>query len=323
MADSYEYEHVKNFLSYKSILESFGHDFSVDPTNDPIITKCRKNVSAEVVQRFFFTDLCIKINKYLKHFSDLKENIHEHCEYLNYYLNGKYKNNKDVLLYKNALDPNDPWNIFDDTISNVSKYKSKIYNLEEDVFDKIDTLYKLIEQYIFFITRTKQPDMRDHFCKYAEGFANLYNTAIDECYNEYDNKYCRELKEYRNKYITQEKFIKTCKNVQSLKPSPESNSSEVSANTGDLSTVVNDSYSASDIGVLVGKILGGCLASLLVYKFTPLKSLLPFRKQKKKTDWDNIDYEAHGYYSPNYEHEQTFEDTGQYNVQYYSRYDFE
>lgn len=55
----------------------------------------------------------------------------------------------------------------------------------------------------------------------------------------------------------------------------------------------------------------------------PLKSLLPFRKQKKNTDWDNIDYESYGYYSPNYEHEQAFEDTGQYNVQYYSRYDFE
>ncbi|SBS90270.1 PIR Superfamily Protein [Plasmodium ovale curtisi] len=323
MADSYEYEKVKDFLSYKAKFDSFEYKFSDFIISDPIVMKCRENKSLDVTKRFFLTDLCVKVNKYLKYFSDLNKNSVEHCEYLNYYLNGKYKNNKDVLLYQNALDPQDPWNIFDDSISNISKYKSKIYHLEEDVFEKIDTLYKLIEQYIFFITRTKQPDMRDNFCKYAEGFANVYNTAIDECYNEYNNKYCRELKEYRNKYSTQEEFIKTCQNVQSLKPSPEQNSSEASTYTRDISNAQDVSYSASDIGSLVGKILGGCLASLLVYKFMPLKSLLPFRKQKKNTDWDNIDYESYGYYSPNYEHQQAFEDTGQYNVQYYSRYDFE
>ncbi|SBT84132.1 PIR protein [Plasmodium ovale] len=324
MADSYEYEHVKNFLSYKSILESFGHDFSVDPTNDPIIAKCRNNVSVDVVKRFFFTDLCIKINKYLKHFNDLKQNIHEHCEYLNYYLNDKYNNNSDNFLYKNALDPKDPLNMFDASISNISEYKCKLYHIKEDVFKNIHILNKLNEEYILFITKKARNDVgHNDVCNNARNFANIFKTAIIKCYDNYDNNYCKELKAYRKKYNIYAEYINTCSDVPSLKLPPEPNTLEVSTNTRDLPTIENDSYSASDIGVLVGKIFGGCLASLLVYKFTPLKSLLPFRKQKKNTYLDNIDYEAYVYYSPSYEHEQAFEDTGQYNVQYYSRYDFE
>lgn len=123
------------------------------------------------------------------------------------------------------------------------------------------------EEYILFITKKARNDV-DHgnVCKHADNFANLFNTAIIKCYDQYDKKYCKELEVFRNKYNTYAEFIKTCPNIESLKSPSKEYNSEISSYTQDPSSSEDVSYSASDIGVLVGKILGGCFASLLVLK---------------------------------------------------------
>ncbi|SBT59447.1 PIR Superfamily Protein [Plasmodium ovale wallikeri] len=311
------YANVHSFPIYKTELKRLEPNFSFLQTNDPIAAKCGEKLSAWGSKTFLSNYLCIQLNKYFEYYSKVDQSKTLHCEYLNYWLNDKIRKNPIESIYKNIIDPKTSSNIFHDNISHIKEYKSKLHKLEDDVFEKIDILNKLNEEYILFITKEARSNVsRNEVCAHSGEFVNIFNTAIIKCYDQYDKKYCKELEVFRDKYNTYAEFIKTCPNIESLKSPSKEYNSEISSYTQDPSTSEDVSYSASDIGVLVGKILGGCFVSLLVLKFTPLKSLLHFPRRKKKTDMDDIDYEIYGCYSPNYDYEETFQDTGEYNIQY-------
>lgn len=258
---------MHSFPIYKTQLNKLEPDFNVLLTDDPIVTKCREKLGVSTNSNFLSNYLCIQLNKYFKLYSNVDKSETLHCEYLNYWLNDKIRKNPTESIYKNIIESKTSWNIFQDINSHASDYKSKLKKLNDVIFNNIDILNNLNEEYILFITKKARNDV-DHgnVCKHADNFANLFNTAIIKCYDQYDKKYCKELEVFRNKYNTYAEFIKTCPNIESLKSPSKEYNSEISSYTQDPSSSEDVSYSASDIGVLVGKILGGCFASLLVLK---------------------------------------------------------
>ncbi|SBT57434.1 PIR Superfamily Protein [Plasmodium ovale wallikeri] len=329
MEDSYNYENVKNFPAYKNLLEQSWHDYSFNETGDPVVNTCRQNENANTVRGFSFIHLCIKINKYIeyysdpsKHSSDLHVSNNGHREYLNYWLNDKYKNNNDYSLYKDVLDSKDPLKIFNSNIRNISEYKSKIYELGDDIFNRVDTLYKLYDQYLSYITKREYSITNEILCKHADEFADIYNKAIGECNNKLHNKYCKELEYLKQRY--EGNISKTsCPKTPLLLSPHEAYTYKADTFGEHLPSDDNDSYSVGDMAILAGKILGGCFIPLLLYKYTPLGSCLRPRKRKNKTNWDNIDDGTHVNYSYYYGNEETIPYNEEYNMHYYSSQNYE
>ncbi|VUZ99234.1 PIR protein [Plasmodium vivax] len=282
MADDYEYEHVKTFPTYASKLDELEHFSDIKyNTNDPIAKRCTTN--ADSFGGFFFIDLCITLNKYFQYYDHLKPVDSKHCEYLSYWLNKKSKLHNAFPLYKKILDGDRSLNIFDETIPNIETYKSKLGNLSNEVVKNINTLNNLNEQYLFLITKHKIGEStHDKLCGYAEKFAEIYNSAIRDCFINFNNKYCKELIEFKVRFNKYKSFTDTCHLVQPLSSIPGANFQELEAIKKYSHIEEHVSTYSTDTLMTALKALGGVAVLLLIIKFAPLKSLLRSRKQKKK-----------------------------------------
>ncbi|SBS95991.1 PIR Superfamily Protein [Plasmodium ovale curtisi] len=321
MADDYQYAVVKDFVKYKSVLDKSGYNFNIGETNDPIVNRCKKIVSGTREHGFFIIDLCIKLNTYFKTYSDYNKYNTEHCEYLNYWLNDVYNKNKTHSLYKEILDSKNPLNIFDSTITYINTYKSKLHHIREDIFKRIETLYKLYDEYILLITKKENNKPNNELCNHAKNISSEFNNSIHECNDKEYNKYCIELQILKERY---EYKIPTemCPNVPPLNSLPEIYKTKISSYSQDYRSDESDSYSAGDITALVGKIFGGCIGLLLLYKVTPLKSFLSFRKRKQKRDWDNLDDEVYDNYAYNYGNSYGHNHGSNYGDHYGNNYEY-
>ncbi|GAB69351.1 VIR-like CYIR protein [Plasmodium cynomolgi strain B] len=229
MADDYDYEHVKTFPTYGSKLQELERFSNISyNTNDPIAMWCMKNIHSH--GKFFFIDLCITLNKYFQYYDKLKPVDSKHCEYLSYWLNNKSKLHNALPLYKNILDGDNSLNIFDKRIPNIDACKSKLVNLSNEVVKNINKLNNLNEQYLFLITKHKIGwSTHDELCSYAEKFAELYNSAIMECFKDFNNKYCKELIEFKVRFNKYKSFTDTCTLIQPLRSIPGAMSQELDA----------------------------------------------------------------------------------------------
>ncbi|SBT55200.1 PIR Superfamily Protein [Plasmodium ovale wallikeri] len=320
----YRYENVKNFQTYKNVLDQSSHNYNIDASNDSIINKRKKNTNASTFGGFPFIDLCIKINKYLKHYSSINGYNSEHCEYLNYWLNEKKrnKNNKDSSLYRDVLDYFNHLNIFDADIPHINEYKSKLYLLQDDIFDKVDTIYKLYDHYFSFITKKEHGKTNNEVCNHADSFAKIYNGVISDCNYKIENGFCNELAELKKKY--QHKVSRmVCPLRQDLLTSFQAYAKESYTYEKYFPREDDDPYTARDIAILVGKILGVCVIPFLLYKYTRLGSCLRPRKRKKKKYFANVKDKTYAHYSRDYGNQDAMPYNEQYNMQYYSSENYE
>ncbi|KMZ84782.1 hypothetical protein PVBG_00562 [Plasmodium vivax Brazil I] len=260
------YEHVKTFPTYRSKLEELERFSDIKyHTNDPIATRCKTNANS--LEAFFFTDLCITLNKYFKYYDHLKPVDSKHCEYLSYWLNKKSKLHNAFPLYKKILDGDRSLNIFDETIPNIETYKSKLGNLSNEVVKNIDTLNDLNEQYLFLITKRKIGEStHDQLCGYAEKFAVIYNSAIRDCFINFNNKYCKELIEFKVRFNKYKSFTDTCHLVQPLSSIPGANFQELEAIKKYSHIEEHVSTYSTDTLMTALKALGGVAVLLLIIK---------------------------------------------------------
>ncbi|KMZ77624.1 hypothetical protein PVIIG_01592 [Plasmodium vivax India VII] len=266
MADDYEYEHVKTFPTYASKLKELEHFSNISyNTNDPIATRCRTNANS--FGGFIFIDLCITLNKYFKYYDHLKPVDSKHCEYLSYWLNKKSKLHNAVSLYKKILNGDSSLNIFDRTIPNIDEYKSKLVNLSDEVVKNINTLNNLNEQYLFLITKHKIGEStHDKLCGYAEKFAEIYNSAIRDCFINFNNKYCKELIEFKVRFNKYKSFTDTCHLVQPLSSIPGANFQELEAIKKYSHIEEHVPTYSTDTLMTALKALGGVAVLLLIIK---------------------------------------------------------
>ncbi|GAW83895.1 hypothetical protein, conserved [Plasmodium gonderi] len=285
-----KFRHVKTFPTYKSKLEEIERFSSISYyTTDPIATSCKSNGEAYVIP-ILFTDLCIKLNKYFHYYTNLKAIDSKHYEYINYWLNKKKKVANGNVLYEKILSGDKSLNILYNSVSPLNdEYQSKFHHLSDEVVRKIDILNELNEQYLFFITKKKIGEtFHTDLCDYLRKFANKYNEEVRKCFNNFDNKYCKELIEFKIRYNKYANYIKTCDNINPLTSIPGAQDYELAALK--KYSLIEDDSSNSVVNILinVAKVLGGVAVLFLIVKYAPLKSLRGSRKRKKKKDYDHI-----------------------------------
>ncbi|SBT57394.1 PIR Superfamily Protein [Plasmodium ovale wallikeri] len=319
MKDSYEYGLVKKFHEYKHKLEELGKNINVNVENDDIVTKCKQNADIKLHNGFNNTQLCIQLNKYIKYHSD-KKVMEVPCLYLNYWLNNKRIENPTNEVYKKILNEGILFKIFNNSIINMEEYVSRLNNIPDEITKRIGTLLKLDEEYNSFV-HNKLTSYYRYYCDNANKFANIYNKAIDECFDKPFNRYCKEIKILKEKF-QYHKPKEWCSYLPDLKQEPEIYRGKMAVYEKEhFSMSPYVSYDNGNTGALVGKIIGGLVVFLLLYRFTPLSSLLNFAKRKKKQDFDNQGDGTFDYYSYNYGNEEGTQGNRGYNLLYNSSQD--
>ncbi|GAW79397.1 hypothetical protein, conserved [Plasmodium gonderi] len=265
MADDYDYEHVKTFPTYASKLNDVDHFSGIQfRTNDPIVNRCKEKAKSN--ENFYYIMLCATLNKYFKYYSHLNPVDSKHCEYINFWLNKKSQYDNSFNIYKRIINHDKSLDIFDPSIKDIQEYESKLGVLSNEVVRKINTIYKLNEQYLFFLTKKEiGQTAKVILCDHAKKFAEIYNEAIGECSN-YNNKYCKALIEFKVKYDKHKEFTKTCQEVKDVKiiPGTESYELEILRRYGLFSRYGFNSV--TDVLKTAGKVLGGVFVLFLIIK---------------------------------------------------------
>ncbi|VUZ99718.1 PIR protein [Plasmodium vivax] len=298
MVDKYDYDHVKGFPSYRSVLDNVefftnpiehkdlrGHVYHIEQDGDVIkkVTeseaKCKGKYAYGDSE---FTKLCKKINKYLAYYSNHDKLKSKHFEYLNYWLNQKSKGTQNQHIYQNILNHNYSIDTSNNANENKDTYKSKIHTLKSDVYENIGKLDTMNEHYFDFVTK-KDSGRYDanKLCEDAKKFVKLYNEEVNKCIPNFENKYCKALLEYRVKYNTQYKFTNRCPNLAYLTTIPGTERYEYYM-WRKYEHMAGAVASGTDTLKIIGKVIAVVLGLVFLAKFTPLGSILKGKKGKKK-----------------------------------------
>ncbi|SCO73379.1 VIR protein [Plasmodium vivax] len=129
-----------------------------------------------------------------------------HFDYLNYWLNDELKPDRksvtnfikflDERLDKNSKEYNDYFN-----------FKNKIYNMNEDIYDKMHILYNLYDNYSKIIQTSKSTNVCSEYSKIC---AAEYKKGIEKYLKMKSYKYYNALKTFRNIYNSIQKDTDYC-----------------------------------------------------------------------------------------------------------------
>ncbi|VUZ93410.1 PIR protein [Plasmodium vivax] len=130
-------------------------------------------------------------------------------EYLNYWLNKKLKEiNKSATQLIEFIDER-----FDSNFYAYDKYvifKNKVYNMNEDIFNKMNILYDLYDNYNKFISETSK---KENCSNYANNFLQSYEKAMKKSYETNSAKLYNALMEFSVKYKDIKENSKFCKST--------------------------------------------------------------------------------------------------------------
>ncbi|CAG9483609.1 unnamed protein product [Plasmodium vivax] len=299
MVDNYSYEYVKDFPSYRSVLNNIdfftkriehkdhkGHVYHIEQDDDVYkrVTasevKCKEKRAS---REHGFTDLCKQINKYLAYYSNHDQYKSKHYEYLNYWLNQNIKGTQNYNnSYGKILSNPHSIDISKNPDENKDKYKSKIHTLNSNVYKNIEALEKLNEYFHDFVTKKDTGKyVASELCEDANKFVKLYNEEVNKCIPNFENKYCKALLEYRVKYNTQYKFTNRCPNLAYLTTIPGTERYEYYM-WRKYEHMAGAVASGTDTLKIIGKVIAVVLGLVFLAKFTPLGSILKGKKGKKK-----------------------------------------
>ncbi|VUZ99858.1 PIR protein [Plasmodium vivax] len=237
----------------KLISEPFNYGNFINVSND--IPKIRKNYdifryihsyeAKEILARSNTDDMpdhthyCSKINeqhasdyeglkntckKFVLYFTYLSQNIPidvNYFEYLNYWLNKELKETSTsatdfIRVMDSILNYEFP------VYSLYYKFKDKVYNIKEDVFNEMDTLYTLYDNYNKFLTETENENKCE---EYVNTCLSVYTENVNNCYQNKNRHFYKALLQFRDIYNKKKTSSKKCI-TQQLQNLPEAKTFE-------------------------------------------------------------------------------------------------
>ncbi|SBT36717.1 PIR Superfamily Protein [Plasmodium ovale wallikeri] len=190
------YEAVKSFSSYKSILDMIK---SMGETK--YRRGCTTIVKEKLTNKPELIDLCIILKVYLNYYFLNRNSIIQssnHCEYINYLLNDKLKD-INYLDYRSSKFYH-TLNEWDGGIYLWDICDKKFYDINEYVLKKMKILH-LLHEYFNKLKVTRGISVNDeNYCSSVKKCVKLYNDTIGVCSLNNDTKFCREMQEFKNEY---------------------------------------------------------------------------------------------------------------------------
>ncbi|KMZ79567.1 hypothetical protein PVIIG_00841 [Plasmodium vivax India VII] len=176
---------------------------------------CNRKTIPDIEHDQRFENLC---ENFIKFFLLLNSEVHKrvspgkrHFDYLNYWLNHELKQDrKSVKKFIKFLDERLGKNFkgYNDYIN----FKNKIYNMNDDIFEKMRILYKLYDNYYKIIEASKRTS---ECSEYSRICAEEYKTGIEKYLNRKSYKYYNALETFRNIYNNIKKDKEYCINKDS------------------------------------------------------------------------------------------------------------
>ncbi|SCA59586.1 Plasmodium vivax Vir protein, putative [Plasmodium vivax] len=153
-------------------------------------------VTYEIQKRDDVIKNCIILKNYLLDFknNDLCDD-NKCCEYFNFWLNEGARKVKPInkitlSYYENCIK----------SYINLNKCISEIYYINDSEFDKKQELYNLYDLYDFY-NDFKLITVDPIKCTFYNNCAFQYNNIIGKCKNAEDDDFCKELKNFGNKFL--------------------------------------------------------------------------------------------------------------------------
>ncbi|SBT85603.1 PIR protein [Plasmodium malariae] len=238
---------VELFLRYKDDFDKTIQDFNDRTTELNPGSKCATILKHDND----FTEPCQEIGAYLmKIQKDYFSERIRRCKYLNYWINNKEKYNK-LSSWFNG------YNEFSSKLGHICEQYIK--QIDKTTLTKFNELYDLYEKFNNFIKNVATQSVN---CQSAQGCYDLYIRYYIECEESNSNEFCEELNNFREAYNKQMINVTACPNVPRI-----------------LEPKKNYVFFASLTTLTV---LIATFTLFLLYKFTPIKSWLYSRLQRKK-----------------------------------------
>ncbi|SBT55787.1 PIR Superfamily Protein [Plasmodium ovale wallikeri] len=286
------YNVVSSYKAYEEEISKYSDDDSVIGILgcDSLSYKNIK-ISSDLLSKICATGI-----KFLSHLKEKYDNYRDDgCKYLYYWLyvdvlkrNTSIENT--LILYK---DLNKKFNDDNDGLNTLDNYINK---MNENTSDKI---VKLIDIYKKFDEFEEEFKLAEKTVKCTSECINLFTKYLEECVNGYDYEFCKELKNFRERYNVFVQKVLHCKEEQYLLPSVE----------------IFDTVSMILIPIV--SIITVSLILPILYKFTPFGSWIHRRLGKKKDIMENInEEESHFLYT--YDSEINKSKNQNYNIVYNS-----
>ncbi|SBS93799.1 PIR Superfamily Protein [Plasmodium ovale curtisi] len=254
------------------------------PTEIDRYTKsCADDIKKEFSENTDIKHIFTKLKKILEHYKNPNpQNSNKYYGYINYWLKNELTEND--LFNKNTTDFCNKFKNCDSEIELLNKRISDINSKDNNLFERINELYNVYYDYFNFKSFESSKTIN---CTYAKQCVNKYNNIVDNYASNDKSNLLNELQNLKHLFNENGIFsVQGCeKEIPKLKPLPEANKSEVTSSSLSSSSLVPIPVIAATVGIFP--------LLLLLYKHTPLVSLLYYRIIGKKNKLINVAQENH------------------------------
>ncbi|SBT83515.1 PIR protein [Plasmodium ovale] len=264
---------------------------------------CNNIISVNFQKETNIKDIFKKLKKILEHNNPNSQNSNKYYGYINYWLNNELTGND--LLNENTTNFCNMFKNCNSDVQLLSEKFSDINSKQNDLFERINELYSVYDDYFNFIA-FKSIDTVN--CAYAKRCVDKYNIIVDKYASNDKSNLLNELQNLKQLFNQNGIFSpQVCKeNMPMLKSLPEANQSEVISSLSSSSLIPIPAIAAT-VGIFP--------LLLLLYKHTPLISLLYNRIIGMKNKLINVAQENHELSFLD-ERNQVFADNESYNLIY-------
>ncbi|SBT56372.1 PIR Superfamily Protein [Plasmodium ovale wallikeri] len=268
---------------------------------------CAHVISDKFQGKTSIKEVFTKIKKILEHYKNPNsQNSNKYYGYINYWLSNNLTEND--LLNKNTTNFCNEFKSCDSDVELLNKKFSDIKLKQNYVFERINELYSVYDDYFSFISFKSNNTLN---CFFAERCVNKYNIIVDKYASNDKSNLLNELQNLEQLFNQNGIFsLQGCeKNIPTLKSLPAANKSKVISSSLSSSSLVPIPVIAATVGLFP--------LLLLLYKHTPLVSLLYNLIIGKKNMLNNVAQENHelSYFT---ERNKVFADNESYHLIYSS-----
>ncbi|SBT73108.1 PIR protein [Plasmodium ovale] len=274
-----QFEELEEYSYYDTIInDSQG---STDSIPAQIINKSIPN---ETPNRDIIIANCKKLNNYIARCNSKKSSITNNCyEIINHWLNDQVRL-QSVETHESRLDR---YNKFMQEYNKLNLYKSKIYYINENLFNKKKELYELYGKYNDLLDILGDYDSSK--CVSISQLVRVYNNIIEKYPCKDNSNFCEVLTKFRSKVEKKaEEYIKKCDpkilEFKSFVDPPISRvnsagySQQNSGGVDRFPSQQSENIASTFTITLFGTSLGSFLALMFFYKIT----LFGYRLRNKK-----------------------------------------
>ncbi|SBS91920.1 PIR Superfamily Protein [Plasmodium ovale curtisi] len=305
MGHEEEEDFYYSYTEYKSY-DAKAKSFNTKDSNK-YIASCSDDINKEFPGNTDIKDIFTKLKKILEYYKSLNiQNSNKHYGYINYWLKNQLTGNN--LLNKNTTDFSNKFKSCDSDVEFLNEKFSYINLKQNELFERINELYSVYDDYIYFTSFKSSVFIN---CTFANRCVNKYNNIVDKYISNDNSNLLNELLNLKQLF-NQDGILSLqgCeKEIPTLKPLPEANKSEVISSSLSSSSLVPIPVIAATVGTFP--------LLLLLYKHTPLVSLLYNRIIAMKNKLINVAQENHELSFLD-ERNQAFSDNESYNLIYNS-----